>query len=57
MVAAVRRREMRNNQPETTQKEPVRHKLRGPGMARGPAAQDRTLPSRTAPPAVQEHPL
>ena len=34
MVAAFRGRDMRNNQPEITQKEPVRPKLRGPGRAR-----------------------
>ena len=68
----MRRRELRSNRQESTlQNEPVRHQLRGSGRARsrerpghpgghavesGPAAQDRTRLSRTAP-AVQEHPL
>ena len=72
MFAAVRRHELRSNRQESTlQNEPVRHHLRGSGRARsrelpghpgghavesGPAAQDRTRLSRTAP-AVQEHPV
>ena len=65
MFAAVRRRELRSNRQESTlQNEPARHYLRGSGRARsrelpghpgghavesGPAAQDRTRLSRTAP--------
>ena len=72
MFAAVRRRELRSNRQESTlQNEPVRHQLRGSGRARsrelpghtgghavesGPAAQDRTRLSRTAPPPSRSTP-